>query len=332
MASKGLVVVTGGSGFVASWVCKLLLDRGFQVRATTRTKSAEKTGWLEAMGIEVVDGCDLLKEGSFDQAMKGAEYLHHCASPFYMKVPPGSDGTYFTEPAQKGTRNVLESAKKAGTIKRVVVTSSCAAVTWDNRDSHPQGSQHRWCEDDWQLDATIEKSAYRLSKRLAEEEAWKFKDTFSIATICPAFILGPVLSSRADAQSVMFMKCLIDGSRPEIRPISLGAVDVRDVAEAHVQAQIRDDLGPPNSQGQHRFVLSNEDGQMMSYFAGLARGMDEFKNYEFPEKVEDEPQANPVYYSNEKARQYLGIKFRSYEEMVREGLSSLIQHEIVQKK
>jgi nucleoside-diphosphate-sugar epimerase len=104
MANKSIVVVTGGSGYIASWVCKRLLEEGFHVRATSRSKGPGKTDVLEKMGVEVFDGCDLLVDGSFDNVMAGASYVHHCASPFLFSPPKGADGSYFITPAVNGTR------------------------------------------------------------------------------------------------------------------------------------------------------------------------------------------------------------------------------------
>lgn len=52
---------------------------------------------------------------------------------------------------------MLEAARQAGTVKRVVLTSSCAAVTWQDAKSHEGGEEYVWTEDDWQEDNTLEK-------------------------------------------------------------------------------------------------------------------------------------------------------------------------------
>lgn len=103
-----------------------------------------------------------------------------------------------------------------------------------------------------------------MSKRLAEHAAWDFVAThkcFELATICPSFVLGPVLSPRVDAESVKFMKALIDGSLKEVGGAAFGVIDVRNVAQAHIAAMTVDleTPGLRNSHGEARFILSSED-------------------------------------------------------------------------
>lgn len=68
---------------------------------------------------------DLLTPGSFDSAVAGCAFLFHCASPFFIEAE--DPAAQLVEPAVAGTRNVLAAAAKAGrTLRRVVLTSSCA--------------------------------------------------------------------------------------------------------------------------------------------------------------------------------------------------------------
>ena len=123
------ILVTGGTGYLASWIIKQLLDEGLNVRATVRNKSnTEKNKHLMKLGdegkgtLELYEA-DLLKEGSFDQAMSKCEVVFHTASPFQMfgiKDPQKE----LIDPALKGTKNILASENKTQSVKRVVLTSS----------------------------------------------------------------------------------------------------------------------------------------------------------------------------------------------------------------
>jgi len=159
--------------------------------------------------------------------------------------------------AVDGTRNVLNAAKAAG-IKRIVVTSSCAAVTPQSASVPPAaGVGQPFSEADWNMDSTTEKGPYRLSKRLAEEAVWEFAKTAPdthVAAVNPSFVLGPPVLARASGESVGMMVRLLEGAMATGAPGSaFGAVDVRDLAEAHIQAMERDQANGK------RFVLSTED-------------------------------------------------------------------------
>lgn len=134
------VRVTGASGYIATWLTKLLLERGYTVRATVRNLNDEK----KTEHLLALDGAkerlhlfeaDLLKEGSFDSAIDGCEGVFHTASPCHVdcKDPQAE----LIDPAVKGTINVLNSCAKSSTLKRVVLTSSAAAMLYNRRPIFP---------------------------------------------------------------------------------------------------------------------------------------------------------------------------------------------------
>ena len=100
---KGRVCVTGGSGFLGSWIVKLLLERGYVVHATTRRM--EKAGFLKDMEgsnhLTLFDGCDFTIPHSFDDAIQGCDAVIHCASPFFLAGATRQD---LVEPAVAGTK------------------------------------------------------------------------------------------------------------------------------------------------------------------------------------------------------------------------------------
>jgi nucleoside-diphosphate-sugar epimerase len=313
MATK--VLVTGASGYIAGHVCKQLVDAGFRVIGTVRSKSKAKTDHLERMGVEVV-AADLLTEQSFDAAMDGCKYVQHCASPFFFTTP-GGDPQNFIKPAVDGTLNVLDSARANG-VERVVLTSSCAAVSWADAKSHPEGESHVWNEDDWQMDNTNENGPYRLSKRLAEAAAWDFvqqkhPNNLELVTILPSFVLGPPPSARADAASVQFMQALLDGSMRQTGPSSFGVVDVRDVALAHINAMTKEGM-TPNMYGQFRYIVSSEKSFPQQDLADMLTSSGEFAAYRIPTSASEPPSQNLVY-SNSKAREELAIDFLPVEQV-----------------
>ncbi|GMY34721.1 cinnamoyl-CoA reductase 1-like [Fagus crenata] len=195
-----IVCVTGASGYIASWLVKLLLNRGYTVKASVRDPNDPK----KTNHLQLLDGAkerlhlfkaNLLEEGSFDSAVEGC------------------DGAELLDPAVKGTLNVLNSCAKSPSVKRVVLTSSMAAVSFNKKSRTPDVV----VDDTWFSDPELCKEAkqwYVLSKTLAEDAAWKFvkEKGFDMVTIKPS----------NGAQTF-----------PNLR---FGWVNVKDVANAHIHA------------------------------------------------------------------------------------------------
>ncbi|KAK4278711.1 hypothetical protein QN277_016519 [Acacia crassicarpa] len=141
---KGRVVcVTGASGFIASWLVKLLLLRGYTVKATVRDPNDSKKvqHLLELEGARErlsLMKADLLEEGSFDSAVEGCEGVFHTASPVSVDVKDPQ--TELIDPALKGTLNVLKSCAKSPSLKRVVLTSSIATMLFNGKPRTPDRS------------------------------------------------------------------------------------------------------------------------------------------------------------------------------------------------
>jgi nucleoside-diphosphate-sugar epimerase/uncharacterized cupin superfamily protein len=318
-------------------VCEILAtETPYQIRACVRSKSPSKTGYLESLGgaLTVVENCDLLINGSFDAAVAGCDYVIHCASPFQFTAPGGDGQTGFVDPAVNGTLNVLAAAAASPSVKRVVLTSSCAAVAWQDASIHPDGgAAHVWNEDDWQTDSTLESSSYRLSKRLAEQAAWAFVSrddvTFDLATICPSFVLGPVLSSRVAAASVKYMKSLLDCSTAETFVVRFGCVDVRDVAAAHVAALTVDTAQPglKNENGEARFIVSSSAAPLS--VVNMLKASAEFGARAGLPAQADTSTTSVTCYDHGRAERFLGIEFRALATTIVDGASSLIAHGIV---
>ncbi|CAN6561775.1 unnamed protein product [Malus baccata var. baccata] len=210
-----VVSVTGASGYIASWLVKLLLERGYTVKASVRDPhDKKKTEHLLAL-----DGAkerlqlfkaDLLEEGSFDSLVEGSEGVFHTASPFYHNV--SDPQAELIDPALKGTLNVLRSCAKVPSIKRVVITSSMAAVAFNGKPLAPDVV----VDESWFSDVVVcEKSKlwYMISKTLAEEAAWKFakENGIDIVTINPGLVIGPLLQPTLNTSVEPVLK-LVNGT------------------------------------------------------------------------------------------------------------------------
>lgn len=249
-----LVLVTGATGFVAGHVIKVLLEAKYHVRGTVRkvadTKKYEHLQNLPGATPETLQfvECDLNSTRGWDEACKGCTYLMHVASPFPATAVKNEE-LELIKPAVEGTLIALEAAVKAG-IKKAVVTSSCAAISYGHKAERYITS---FSEKDWS-DLTGVKG-YEKSKTLAEKAVWDFHakhgDKIEIATINPALILGPTLSKNTFTSGDIIEK-MLKGDYPALPKVSIGVVDVRDVATAHLLA-----LENPKSNGQ-RYLLSEK--------------------------------------------------------------------------
>ncbi len=254
------VLVTGGTGYVASWIIKKLLEQGSVVNATVREPSnTQKVGHLAALA-KASDGqlklfkSDLLDSGSFDEAMRDCELVIHTASPFFVtgiKDPQEQ----LIRPAREGTRNVLESANRTATVKRVVLTSSVVAVYGDNADI-ALAPGRVFTETEWNVTSSSAHQPYAYSKTISEKEACAIaneQNQWDLLTINPGWILGPSVSKRRDSLSINTMIQLGDGTfKTGVPELHNGLVDVRDVASAHIKAGYT-----PQASGRH-IVVSGE--------------------------------------------------------------------------
>ncbi len=237
------VAVTGGTGYLASWIIKYLLDRGMTVRTSVRDLSDKpKYDHLLKLkgakkGLNFIES-DLMSEGSFDLLINECELVIHTASPF--KVTGIRDFKKdIIEPALDGTKNILSAVNRIPSVKRVVLTSSMASINGDAADifNKPDGV---FTTDDWNTTSTPKHQPYSYSKTISEIEAWGIanaQDRWDLITINPGFILGPSLTKRVDSTSIDFMITFMKGRfRIGVPDLWFGIVDVRDVALMHVLA------------------------------------------------------------------------------------------------
>jgi dihydroflavonol-4-reductase len=239
------VLVTGASGFIASHIVSQLLAAGYQVRGTVRDPSATtKHSHLVALPgaderLELV-AADLSDRDAFAEAVVGCDYVLHTASPYQLDV--GDPQRDLVDPAVNGTLSVLRACHDAGSARRVVLTSSVAAIT-DRADGRV------YTEADWNTRSSLTRNPYYYSKTLAEQSAWSFVDRnatgFDLVVINPFTVIGPSLGPEVNT-SHGFLTGITNGRVPAILAINWPLVDVRDVAKAHVLG-----MENPNASGRH---------------------------------------------------------------------------------
>nr|AFK46906.1 unknown [Lotus japonicus] len=315
-----LVCVTGASGYIASWIVKFLLQRGYTVRATVRDPSNHK----KVEHLFKLDGAkerlhlfkaDLLEEGSFDSVIQGCDGVFHTASPvrFIVKDPQAE----LIDPAVKGTLNVLKSCAKSPSVKRVVLTSSVSAVQFNERPKSPEVV----VDETWFSDPVFcreSKLWYTLSKTLAEDAAWKFvnENKIDMVVLNPSLVSGPLLQPEVN-YSVERILNLINGV--PFPNSSMGWVDVKDVAKAHIQA-----YEIASASGRYCLV------ERVVHYSELARILgDLYPTIQISNRCEDNGPYVPTYqYSQEKAKS-LGIEFTPLEISIKGTVESFREKKIV---
>lgn len=251
MTSERLLI-TGGSGFIAGHCIAQALTQGYQVRTTVRSLSRE--GELRAAIQQLVDSdhnldvvtADLEADAGWLAAASGCTYVLHVASPF-PRISPKNDAE-LVRPARDGALRVLTAARDAG-VKRVVMTSSTAAVAYGRGGRETPFTEADWSDETNRSDS----SAYERSKTIAERAAWDWMvregGTLELVTVCPGAVLGPVLGPVQSA-SIDIVVRLLDGSLPATARFGWPLVDVRDVAELHLRA-----MTTPQAAGQ-RYIAA----------------------------------------------------------------------------
>ncbi len=244
MAEAERVLVTGGSGYIASFCIAQLLNEGATVRATVRSlaRQAEVRTAIRRLTeagdrLEMV-AADLNADGGWREACAGCSAVLHVASPIPSSNPKDDDE--LIRPARDGALRVLAAARDAG-VKRVVMTSSTAAVTYGRG-----GRSEPYTEADWSDPANrSDSSAYERSKMIAERAAWDWRaregGAVELVTVCPGAVIGPVLG-RDFSASLDIVKKLIDGSLPGLPRFGWPLVDVRDIADLHIRAMRAPDV------------------------------------------------------------------------------------------
>jgi nucleoside-diphosphate-sugar epimerase len=335
--SEDLVLVTGGSGFVATHCIDQLLRAGYNVRTTVRSLSREPEvrTMLQSVGAPRLEAlsfvaADLSQDSGWVEAAAGCRYVLHVASPFPPKVPKHEDELII--PARDGALRVLRAARDAG-VQRVVMTSSFAAIGYGHK---PQAAP--FTEADWTDLSDRSLAAYPTSKTIAERAAWDFiaseGGSLELTVVNPVGIFGPVMSADY-APSILIVERLLNGGIPACPHLSFGVVDVRDVADLHLRA-----MTSPAAKGERFLAVSGDSVSLIEVARLLKERMGtagrRVPTREMPDwvvrflahfvsdmKMIASEVGKVKHISNEKARRVLDWKPRSNEEAILATAESL---------
>ncbi|KAJ3669437.1 hypothetical protein LUZ60_011387 [Juncus effusus] len=309
------VCVTGGSGFIGSWVVRLLLQRGYSVHATVKNlEDKAETDHLRALDRASerlkLFAIDLLDAKSLYKAIEGTVGVFHLASPCIVDRVHDPQ-SQLLDPAVKGTLNVLRAAKEIG-AKRVVITSSISAIV---------------PSPDWPADKVKDESCwtdveyckknevwYSASKTMAEKAAWEFskENGLDIVVINPGIVLGPVIPPSLNS-SMSILNRLLEGCAEEYADIYMGPVHVEDVALAHILLYEN-----PSASGRHLCVES-----IAHWSDFTAKVAELYPQYKVPKLPKDTQPGLLRAKDPAKKLIALGVEFKSTEKIIKDSMESL---------
>ncbi|KAK4898341.1 hypothetical protein LTR27_003937 [Elasticomyces elasticus] len=331
MAVGGIVLLTGATGHVGFATLKALLQHGYTVHAAVRNdskaamvRSTLPQGLAEDR-LDFITIPDFLQDGAFDEAMKGVKYVVHVASPLPSNASEGDDlDEVLVKPAVQATLGVFESAQKAATVQRIVVTSSNAAtvplsVLMGQDDGQIYGPDYRsdYLEAPYMNVAMVGYVASKIAAlRRAEEWVATRKPAFDVVHIHPSFVEGrnDLTTTTQDFKSgtnAFVLEPVLGWKTDNAKAPSVVHVD--DVALAHVRAL------DPKIEGNQSFLLASSGQDGMQW--------DDAKTYakkHFPDAVAkgllpnngSAPTSGGGKADNSKTQKVLGIKLQGYEDMV----------------
>jgi dihydroflavonol-4-reductase len=336
------VLVSGATGFIASHAIERLLAQGHMVKGTVRDpKATDKNAHLLAMpGAKerlTLVAADLNDADPFSAHVMDVDTIMHMASPYVINVADAQRD--LVDPAVNGTVSMLKAAAKSKTVKRVVLTSSMAAIT-----DEPDGRV--LTEADWNTQSSLTRNPYYFSKTLAERAAWDFmtnetksgeKPAFDLVVINPFLVVGPSHTNAINSSNQILVD-VIKGQYPAILALDWGFVDVRDVADAHIAV-----MDHPKAEG--RYVTASANMDMVQLVAlmkevgfghtklpkinltgSFGTGLMKLVSYTQPQGVGSYLRTHlgrVPRFDNSKSRRDLGLNYRTPEASIRDTLVDL---------
>ncbi|XP_004299083.1 PREDICTED: tetraketide alpha-pyrone reductase 2-like [Fragaria vesca subsp. vesca] len=307
--------VTGGTGFIAAYLVKALLENGHVVRATVRDpEDLGKVGYLWELNgakdrLKLIKA-DLMVEGSFDEAMQGVDGVFHTASPVLVPYDNNIQATLI-DPCIKGTLNVLSSCSKAR-VKRIVLTSSCSSIRYryDAQEASPLNESH-WSDPEYCKHFNL---WYAYAKTTAEKDAWRIAEEsgLNLVVVNPSFVVGPLLAPQPTSTLLMIL-AILKGLRGDYPNTTVGFVHIDDVVAAHI-------LAMEESKASGRFICSGSVAHWSQIIEILKA---KYPSYPYESKCSsNEGDNNPHSMDTTKIAQLGFPPFKTLEEMFDDCITS----------
>eukprot|EP01133_Synstelium_polycarpum_P014168 gene14168-16700_t len=312
-----LVVVTGGTGYIASWIIKYLVERDYQVRAIVHDiENQSKTRFLRSLpNVEIVQGN--LENADYNVLLKDCWTVIHTAIPFAHNYDDPM--TQVINPTIAGIKSILNACSTINSIQKFILTSTDGTII-DVLNPNLDPKSVPYTEEDWNNDSTLESCPYFYAKVLTERFVWQFQknnnqkpDTnhFQVSVLNPSFVLGPSLTPTMNESQRLAKDFLYNAAEPY--PTRVGVVDVRNVAHAHVIV-----LEHSESDG-HRYILSGSNIQWKD-IAQCAQNI--HPDIKFNVHPDPKETLIPKWSLNTSKIQSLGLSFIPFSDSIRDMLES----------
>lgn len=363
--SQGPIAVTGCSGFTGGHMVREMALQGYQVRAcirdSTSWRGTDAVAYLQQLpGVEIIDGCDLFVEGSYDAAFDGCSAVFHVAAVLGNSADGKSQPLGSGDVSQdvynggiKGTQNVIDSINRASSVKRLVYTSSMAAVSGRKGGTVEPG--YEWTENDWSSDGVPDEqwqrpaNSYARSKvdteHLINAAARDSGGRWDAVTMCPAMICGPILFKAQVGQWIEQIGRIANNQSttwPSPYDMYYNIIDVRDLVKAHrLAAEI--DIDHAQTSGGSRYVMHGSGGRSHLLLSEEVRGViqDNFSAFELglPQAIPQregapdtggKPPVPHIVNDCKKAKQTLGATIRPVEDTIRAVVETSIELGVIQ--
>lgn len=334
----GTVAVTGSAGFIGSWVVRILLDKGYRVRACVRNADDDdRCGFLKAMGAYAsgrltLHSADLDNEGCFDKIFEGCHGVAHVSH-----VSNYNDQDY----VKKVCDHMINSVNNSGTVSRVVVTSSIAAVISEvdiqELKRRPTLYEDRYPDEQNPKRDVDHGQGYSMGKVLAQRafsDAAEENGDWDAITCCPADNVGPIQSAHQknmgpwqhNIEMMLTGKYFQNGAyRPWM------TVDVRDDAACHVG--LLESVLVRN--GERYIAWSTDTPKVEDICAGIDRLLPELGHAtpevtdQFPDRIKArEEELRGIWAAcdlrNDRIKAVTDVEFRPFDESLRDCVESLL--------
>jgi dihydroflavonol-4-reductase len=345
----GVVAVTGAAGFIGGWVVDRLLEQGFRVRACVRdVGDHSRVGFLQATGAYAsgrltLHAADLDNPGCFDDIFRGCDGVAHVSH-----VSTYDDPEY----VQRTCDHIINSVEQSGSVQRVVVTSSVAAVI--SEADIQELVRRPVCDEDRYPDESNPKrtpergQGYSMGKVIAQRafsDAADRSGQWDAITVCPADNVGPIQSAHQKnggpwqhlIEEMLEGRCEIFQGTGPYRPWM--TVDVRDDAACHVGLLASDLV----ANGERYIAWSTETRNYEDICASIDRLLPELHHDPGPiaDNTPDRLKAREAEFRsiwagcilrNDRIRAVLPITFRPLDDSIRDCVESLLAVAKVQPK